>query len=208
MPAFHDMKLLFVHIPKTAGMSIEHALGMRLRWPQLDKKFIFGPYDGQQLQHLTCRQILDYGFLTEKKFDTYFKFAFVRDPYDRLISEYFFDRRWNERTKGLSISQFLGYLEDKLHQDKVFAHYRPQSDFIFDDVGELMVDFVGYFENLDQDWERLRKLTGLHLPNLEVINRGGREHYSSYFDKEIYEQINNIYSCDFSNFGYEMVRGL
>lgn len=204
MPAFHDHKLLFIHVPKTAGMSIEHALGMRLRWPQLDTDTIFGPYDGQQLQHLTCRQILDYGFLSQADFDAYFKFAFVRNPYDRLVSEYFFDRRWNQRTKDLDFSAFVDYLADRLQQQKVFAHYRPQSDFVFDDNGELMVDFVGRFECLDKDWERLQQRAGLELPALEVINRGERGSIEQYFDERLYAAVNEIYGMDFVNFGYEM----
>ena len=186
-------------------MSIEHAIGMRLRWPQLDEKVIFGPCKRKQLQHLTCRQILEYGFLDSIRFRRYFKFSFVRNPYDRLVSEYIFDKKWNKKTKNMAFKEFLIYLAEQLKSQHIFAHYRPQTDFIYYDSNELLVDFVGRFENLIYDWEQVRKKSNADLPELPHINKGDHLHYMEYFDVDTIAMTNELYAVDFKQLGYSML---
>jgi len=205
LPVFHEKEVLFVHIPKTAGMSIEHALGMRLRWPQLDRKVIFGPCKGHQLQHLTCRQIIEYGFLDSIRFRRYYKFSFVRNPYDRLVSEYIFDKKWNEKTKNMELKEFLNYLSEQLDSEIIKAHYRPQVDFIFDDNNDLIVNFVGRFESLIYDWGKVMNKSNADLPELPHINKGDRLHYMEYFDADTIAMANKLYAVDFKKLGYLML---
>ena len=84
MPVDHDRKLLFIHIPKTGGTTILTLLGLwnKQRAPDFQKLFgDFGPVD---LQHLTLAQTAQ--FLTPLEFASYFRFAFVRNPWDRAVS--------------------------------------------------------------------------------------------------------------------------
>lgn len=96
MPVFHDLKCIYVHIPKTGGTSIEAALGILGDWnventlnmfgliksPNLkEKKFL-----SKFLQHLTAAQLRD---VLGNQFELYYRFTFVRNPWDRMVSIFF-----------------------------------------------------------------------------------------------------------------------
>jgi hypothetical protein len=183
-------------------MSIQRALGSNLRWPQFDKDAIFGPWSGYQLQHLTCRQILAFKFLSSQQFLQFFKFAIIRNPYDRLVSEYYYDRKWNKKTKSLNFKEFVLYIAEQQRKEKLFAHYKPQFDFVTDENGDRMVDFIGKYENLNEDWERIRRLTGFEFSYLPRINQSNHGPFRDYYDRETISIVNEIYTMDFGFFGY------
>src|SRR5215813_14048351 len=85
----HKHKFIFVHIPKTAGTSIEEALRdetcqlLRNEWDHTR-----APH--APLNHLTLRELADCHILTPAQLKSYFKFCFVRNPWDRLVSEIFY----------------------------------------------------------------------------------------------------------------------
>ena len=90
---------VFVHIPKTAGQSIEHffldlhGLSWKNRAPLLLK---YNPDENkgpERLAHLKAKEYLSFGYMTEKDFNAYFKFAFIRNPWARLVSEYRYSYR-------------------------------------------------------------------------------------------------------------------
>jgi hypothetical protein len=198
MPLFDEHKCLFIHIPKTAGMSMEKALGLNMRWPNKSLKKLFGPHNGLQLQHITCSQALTLNLIPKNKFNNYFKFAFVRNPYDRAVSEYHFDRRWNKKTQNLSFVQFLRYMKN----NSLYCHYMPQYLFIHNN-NKLQVDFVGKFENLEEDWAYIANKLNLKDKSLPFINKGDRKEYMSYYDEESIKLVNEIYKHDFVLLNYE-----
>ena len=84
----HQHRFIFIHIPKTAGTSIEKALcdeSCQLLPGEWDRTRV----SHTPLNHLTLQELVDYSILTPAQFKTYFKFCFVRNPWDRLISEIF-----------------------------------------------------------------------------------------------------------------------
>ena len=206
MPISHENKTILVHIPKTAGESMERKLGMYgLRDNPLEN--LWGTYDKYILQHLTISQMKRY-FLTDAVFNEYFKFAFVRNPWDKAVSEYHWYLRYGRfmefkewiRTleNRLSITNNLHYLE--------IGHNVPQYKFIYDDNMKLLVNFVGRFERLNDDFKHICDTIGVSdstLPHVQTTTSAHRKNYSTYYDEETKDIITNIYKVDIELFNYD-----
>jgi len=141
-------EFIFVHIPKCGGSTVEAAFNM------LNVKHGYGIKNGKAMQHYLYS---DYrAMLGEEAFDRYYKFAIVRNPYTRFISEY----HWCEienvgKACGQNIDDFIMYCEEIIEQEDYCAtvyhdHFRPQYKYIYDDRGRLMVDKVFKIEEYEE----------------------------------------------------------
>lgn len=176
----HKRKILFIHPTKCAGKSIENA--------------VFGYSAGSKSEHMRAK---DYrrDFIRD-----YFVFSVVRNPWDRYISQILFDKK--------NPNDFKLYLEGDLDPDNSngmgLRHGRSlwsyQEHFTIN--GEMSVDEILKIENLDEDWEKVAKITGVDsLPRVNVNH--SREHYSHYYDEESKEMLRKYWSWDIETFGYE-----
>jgi len=195
---------IFIHIPKTAGTSMEEALGIDItsyRTP--DKKRLYGMLDGIAMQHYTAKQVRD--IIEPEIFNNYFKFAFVRNPYDRVVSEWL----WHLSVTGWKYYSLDSFIKN---MDKMPAVYRdhitPQHEFVYDG-GELIVDFVGRYEKLAWDWEYVRasvyQISGLELKKKLPIRMasGQRKNWESYHNPKTRSMIYERYQKDFELFDYK-----
>jgi hypothetical protein len=176
MPVSHSHKTIFVHIPKTAGTSIEAVLGMHGDKhdigvvPYFNQALDHEHLYGRQMQHMTAqaiRTVLNNDVL----FDSYFKFTVVRNPWDRLVSALAWtDQKW-VRGEELTVSGFDSQVR-QLHALLVTArtepvqlpHYLyPQSLYIFDAARRPLVNFIGRYENLAADWRVICDKLGLSI---------------------------------------------
>lgn len=131
-----------------------------------------------RLAHLTAQEYLAYGYISDALFDAYFKFAFVRNPWDRLVSEYRYAHSQRRDFKTFLLKSFPGLEDD--HYTEGVDHYRhvlPQHTFIFDDAGSLLVDFVGRYENLQQDFAYVCQRVGLLPIKLRQRNKSVQDRY-------------------------------
>lgn len=164
MPISHKRRCVFVHIPKTGGTSVEHALGMRARHARESRRRMFGPVlsddlravalSSSFLQHLTIREILS--LHPPGALDGYLTFAIVRNPWDRMVSTYFRpDRDMLEqaRAQGVELEglEFGDFVEASMRVEH--AHLRPQHEYVTDDAGRIIVDLVGRFETLAESFD-------------------------------------------------------
>ena len=93
------------------------------------------------MAHLTAKQYLQHGYLTEEEFDSFFKFAFEENPWDRLVSSYHylgFDAK-------CSFAEFVQKRSKNPDKRTYGLHFISQSDFLEDENGAVCVDFVGRF---------------------------------------------------------------
>ena len=114
MVVCHMRKIIFIHIPKTAGSSIEHLLRDEGRY-ELD---FIGVRNGRSTHHYMG---IELKMILKDLYPKYYKFSFVRNPYDRLISEYFWCRIKDVGHKfNKTFDEFLDYVEDVIKNKKFF----------------------------------------------------------------------------------------
>lgn len=213
MPVSDKYECILIHIPKTAGTSMEYVLGMHgdkdtvglerdlSHNSEVDYKNFFG----RDLQHLTFNELKKHLKMPKDKFNNYFKFAFVRNPWDRMVSEFSWDSNWNKGDGRFSRSYFrkkVFELFAKYKKDSLTAkHYIPQSKFIVED-DQVLVDFVGKYENLEQDWANLCNKLGINKDLPERMT-SERKEYHKYYDSNTKKIISKIYARDIEIFNYK-----
>lgn len=208
MPIFRDRGLLFVHIPKNAGRSIERLLfpeglstqaGQRsltnrfAHWLQgrtansIAKKHLCYTVDATLAgQHMTLSEIELLGFVGRAEIDRLFKFCVVRNPYERAISSilHFENRfhaeyRLDARPDAKQIERALAFwIEHEGADHNVRAHRRPQVDYIRRGSQDNAMNTILRFESLAADFEALEQSLGLNLPTLPWVGKSRREHRS------------------------------
>ncbi|ARU57712.1 chondroitin 4-O-sulfotransferase [Oleiphilus messinensis] len=175
----HDLECVFVHIPKTGGTSILHYFldVSGITWEnRADLLLGFNdvPAHGpQRLTHLTMSEYLALGYLSRRQCERYFKFAFVRNPWSRLLSEYLFRYlgvyTFREFVMDYVPCNMPGQYPQKGKKGKSEAdsfldqkrHLLPQYKFIFDDEGRQCVDFIARYENLDENFSSIVRKLGV-----------------------------------------------
>lgn len=230
----HDIKVLFIHIPKTAGQSIQSHL-INVTGRHLPHTYVLGknndPSKGPPiLDHLLWYEYLKYGYLTETQFKTYFKFSFVRNPWDRLVSEYKFRRYWLKYSFRDWVTK---HLPTESWSDE-YRHIMPQYKFICNDNMQLVVDYLGKFEELEKSFfEILQKLginqnnslphinkslavkKNLYSNNLEILLANLKlfirklqskekfyRNYFDYYDRSLWSYVAQMYEKDIHYFDY------
>lgn len=169
---YREKKVIFVHVPKTAGQSVEHFFlrDAGLSWEDR-AAFVMGPNEDPskgpiRLAHLLARDYVGCGHLSQREFDESFKFAFVRHPLARALSTYKYERAFLR----MSFFEYVNvFLRDTLAGDDTWFH-RPQVDFVNGADGDPLVDFVGRFENLQGDFAKVCETLGMPVEDLPPVN--------------------------------------
>ncbi len=174
-------KVLFVHIDKTGGVSIEHALRV------------------YQKQHYSIQYYMDK--INKNEWKNTFKFTFVRNPWSRMVSLYFHALKYcgldsNITFKEYCISSFKEYDENPTHWSK------PQLDWLTDEHGHVVVDFIGRYEYLREDFGSLCKLLDIKKRQLPHMSKTEHDHYEKYYDEELKTLVAEQYKKDIMYFSY------
>lgn len=168
-------KTIFVHIPKVAGQSIETIFldDLGLTWASRHELLLRkkkgsepGPH---RLAHLKAKEYVGLGYMKAARFEEFFSFSFVRNPYARSISLY----NYLGYSRIISFSAFIkNVLTKKIREDHFF--FRPQYDYLYSDDGKLLVDFVGKLEHISEDIELVLEKSGLQGKRLQHINKSDK----------------------------------
>jgi len=213
MPVYHTHELVHIHIPKTAGTPIEeffHRIG-DMQWGP--KSWVGQERrDGRwyEFQHLSYQELTSF---TGSQYETFRSLAVVRNPYLRLLSDYF----WHQappRQAFESLDAFLRSIPRDMNTrweehiagaDQAAAnlliHVRPQYQYVDDIDGSRLVDEILRFETLDRDMARFMKRYDLDGAFIEPPPVRRTEHY---FDRAQLNLVNEIYAVDFERFDYAM----
>lgn len=164
---------IFIHVPKTAGSSMEQHDGV-------------GGSGHDTLSELMQKP--DYN-------PDYFKWAFVRNPYDRTVSRYFqLFENMPERV-GPDLEEWIYSIE----MIPGF-HTMPQVHFL---KPLKQMDFIGRYENLDYDWGYVCTQIGINPNGLRHIYKTKHKPWQDLLDIHMKEKIVEVYAEDFKAFGYE-----
>jgi hypothetical protein len=183
-------RCIFIHIPKTAGSSIVETLF------------------GESSRHIPY---LEYERANPRKFQRFFKFTFVRNPWDRLVSTYSFlrrggmnqqDRVWSERHLA-RYPDFGSFVRGWLNEENIWSwvHFIPQSHFILNEKGAVMVDYLGRFERIDEDFAYVAQRLGSDT-QLRRTNESNHRQFAAYYDEDTREIVRRVYARDIEAFGY------
>jgi len=201
----HELKCIFVHIPKCGGTSIEDII-----WPMPRKVsdlwmgFINeyeNKYQTGGLQHLKGSQICQE--VGQEVYNSYYKFSFVRNPWDKAVSQYMYIKERKDLLEFIGMTSkdpFIKYLN--LIQKIKHVQWEEQFKFVLDDNGELIVDYLGKLENFQEDVLVVLDKLKLDVDNIPHSKKTKRKSYDEYYDDESKELIRNMYKIDIETFGY------
>jgi hypothetical protein len=151
------------------------------------------------LQHLVAAEIED--VLGPRVYESYFKFAFVRNPYARLRSAYLGYYHHVEASFDRFIRKMVPRLSELSLEEDHSRHLKPQVSFIFRNDCELAVDFVGKHESLEDDIRSIEERTGVSMA-LESPPKVRGNRYRECFTTPLQRIVERVYAADFQAFGY------
>jgi len=185
-------RCVFIHIPKCAGTSVRQALGA----------------SGSNRDHIEAKIYLK---ANPSRFLKYYKFSFVRNPWDRLVSVYEYWRAGGNGTTDVyyqslinEVGSFDNFVVNYLSMENIHSHLllKPQYLFLYDHREELMVDYVGRFEEMEKSFDVVARKLGVD-PDLKVINKSKRSSYVDYYENdEVREKVKRLYFKDIDLLGY------
>lgn len=200
----HERKAIFVHVPKNAGTSITRALKGTGQYTPLG----YGSVDDDFAMSWTAgevRRVID--TVGNEMWGECFTFAFVRNPWDRLVSGWQFTRQKNKHE--LSFAEFVRRLpsldtdqEPDALRRAISTHWHamPQADHLIVD-GVVAVDFVGRVEALDDDWRAISERIGCdrEIPRANASERG---EYRQYYTDDLLAEVDERFRRDVDAWGY------
>jgi hypothetical protein len=193
-------KVVFIHIQKTGGLTVDRLLNERI----------------PDLRRIGARhRFASLGMDELDDWEEYFKFAFVRNPWDRLVSWYnmvtTMPKDGNElwryvHDNSSTFEEFIYNCTDEV-EIKNGVHYSfayNQLDYVTDDHGNLLVDFIGRLENFDNDLQEAFRRIGFELETVPHVRSGSsHQHYSTFYTADTELIVRERFKRDIEYFGYE-----
>lgn len=207
-------RFLFVHIAKTGGTSVRAALEpLRWRDPAYYPMFVCS-----KLSHLMghriaakfprhAKVIAAREMLPKDVFDSLFKFAFVRNPWDLQVSSFHHIQR--ERPEVMQgHHDFESFLKWKLDPEREYQFHidtsiELQTDYLVDLHGHMLMDFIGRYERLQDDYhEACRRIDIRPRPLPHRRKAAGRDDYRRYYTDETSQLVADHFRRDIELLGY------
>lgn len=192
-------RFLFIHVPKTAGNSIQSALrdysedelvALRKEQDGVERFGLRNPSYNLK-KHSTLAEYRN--ALGSEQFAELYKFTCVRNPWDRMVSYYFTPTQtpelWDRKKFRATISKAVSVADYLRLNDGEKDPFRN-------------VNYVIQFETLNKDFEAVCATLGILAASLQHYNRSNREHYSKYYDDELRELVRQRFATEIDRFGY------
>lgn len=212
--ALPEYKVLYFAIPKVANSSMKKVCADLLNIDVPSGAKISSVFNERDFPFVRKNEIVNY--------KDYFKFCFIRNPWDRLVSCYLnkirSDNNLNSEVfvqgvhkgflkygvfrAGISFAEFAKAITN-IPDPIAERHFRSQYTFITDEEGKILVNFIGKFECLNEDFLRLCEQTGIPKQTVPHLLKTDRKSYQEYYTNEIKDIVWERYSKDIEMFGYE-----
>ena len=196
---------VFVAVPKTGTHAVRKALRPHMGTADMEQVGLFvnrripipqlaqighGHISLEQL-----RQVMD-----PRRFGEYFKFAFVRNPFDRFVSYCAFMTRDGSAFADDPQRVMRRFLEQPPEHHILFA---PQHRFVTDSDGAMLADYVGRVETMQESFDFIVGKLGVPSVELEKVNSTKRASYRDYYDQQLIDGVASLYARDLELFGYD-----
>jgi len=214
----HKYKFIYLHLMKTAGTSITRNLLPFLGredvvlgcLPQFESKI---PIENSTLK-LTKHSPFDVTklYVGDEIWNSYYKFSFVRNPFDLLVSLYYWWQKtpaWSEKSSILKKEVIsINFKEFIMGDITISANYLTRMLCFTNDTGEFSddMDFIGRYENLQVDFNKVCEQ--LKFPEIKLsISNNSKDiqqynDYRRFYDDEMIEKVNQLFSADLTYFKY------
>lgn len=232
----HEMKAIYIHVPKNGGLYVQNILekyyGFKTLYFTRQDHHLFDKYDKTDFNKKNYKNIVNgfinikkFGVLTyyktsvehdklmdmsHKKWNDYYKFTFLRNPYTKIVSAY----KYLVENSFIPFEEFIDNKD--LYNNYVYTHaFISQFEHIMNEEKKINLDYVGKFENLNNDLvEVLFKIGFDKIKHANIIkknikiNKGGDSNYHELYDQNILNKINIIFNLDFKNFFYDQINDI
>lgn len=202
----HRRRFIFAAVPKTGTHSVRRALREHLGEDDVEqvglfvnKRFPWADLAAIQHGHLSLRQVRPY--LGEDAFAGYFKFAFVRNPFDRFVSYCAFMLRGNDAFQR----QPQEVMRHFLFRDPPEQHilFQSQASLLVDTDGKTsLADQIGHVEDMQASYEEICARLNVPSRALDQVNGSRHDGYRRYYDQTLIDGVAARYAQDFEMFGY------
>ena len=169
----------FVRIPKTGSQTIQSLI--KSSWPHLKATV------AQETVNIA-------------DWNTAFKFAFVRNPWDHLVSWFFFAIKEGSFKDWVKLGcPYENELFDHPSQpENIFS----QLEWIANENDKILVNFVGRLENIEEDIKSIGKKIDIEIEDIPKLNTTNHKHYTEYYDKECIDLVYEMCKKDIDTFEY------
>lgn len=212
------MNVYFIHTPRVAGNAIKAFFFNRILYKGIDVAAI------KSLRHLD--KLAGDTFVSQKlklKDDVFihllpheniyekvknetnkFCFSFVRNPWDRTVSTFFY-RKLDKKIKDPdTFKEFVrSFCEDPTPYYSSGSLIRPQCYWLLDDKNKVYADFIGKYESIIEDFDKLCDVLKIEKGKLPLRNTSHHNDYTEYYDEETKKLVGEFYKQDIEIFGYE-----
>lgn len=200
----HTKKFIFISVPKTASTVVRSELACFADIQGEDSR------DSYFYHHATGKKVKEYFVKKNLPWEDYYKFAFVRNPYSKMVSEYFYALKCvnNPEIKKVAphyyedcdrvaskTTSFKEYVAKRMFQG---MHCPCQSNWIPEDF-----DFIGKFENLQEDYKTVCRNIGIPYRPLPKKNKTQHLPYTSYYDRETIHLVYEKHKTTITKYNYK-----
>lgn len=200
-----SLRFIFAAIPKTGTHAVRQALRAHMGPQDLEqvglfvqRKFPIAELAKIGHGHITLQQIQPY--MRPEEWNEFFKFAFVRNPFDRFVSYCAFMTRANGQFQQDPKAVMWNVLNQPPQRHILF---QPQHSFVTGSDGALQTDYLGRVEQMQQSYDEIAGRIGIPSQELDKVNSSTRRDYREYYDQPLIDGVAKLYARDLELFGYE-----
>ena len=179
-------RFIFIRMHKVGGTSLSHVFGT-------------------SKDHYTSKEAI--ARIGKFNWNRHFKFAFVRNPFAKVVSAYNYFSEQNRYDMGVNPISFEDWVKKTYGPDKDPKYYfserwfQSQSDWLKDDKGVISIDVIGKCENLSEDCRKITEIVGIDAP-VPHLNKSKKTDYRRYYNETTYNIVKDWHREDMERFAY------